>query len=250
MSKKLIAFGDVHFPQHDQQALEVLRKVVRDTKPDIVVCLGDLLDCKAFATHPPDGEPDTPYDEELRMANELFDHIQKYSGRLVMVEGNHEHRIARFAARDRGGKAAWSMLSPKVNLSKGRSKFTYVPYSNEHGQYAHYKITPTLAAVHGWSYALNATRQHLNMSQGMSIIHGHTHRSDHVRVQQVFARGTIDAVSAGCLCQLIPTYCVGNPMTWTHGFVQGFLGTQSHTLYVVPVEGGGCVLPSGKETKV
>jgi Predicted phosphohydrolases len=246
-SRKLLAFGDVHFPQQDDKALEVFKRVVQDTKPDLVVCLGDVLDCKAFSTHAPDGESDTPYHQELAQANALFDFIQKYSGKLVMIEGNHEYRVIRYAARERAGQAALSLLSPRKNLAKGRKNFTYVPYDGSEGMNAHYAISPNLVAVHGWSFAQDATRQHLKLSQGKSVIHGHTHRSDHVMFRKVWERGKVEAVSAGCLCTLLPKYQVGSPNTWTHGFVQGFIGSKTHTLYFVPIVDGTCVMPSGKE---
>lgn len=249
MSRKLLVFGDVHFPQQDDKALEVLRKVVQDTKPDLVVCLGDVLDCKAFSTHSPDIEGDTPYHHELEQANRLFDFIQKYSKKLVMLEGNHEYRVVRYAARERAGRASLSLLSPRKNLGKGRRNFEYVPYDGKKGMYAHYAISPSLAAVHGWSFAQDATRQHLKLSQGRSIVHGHTHRADHVMSQKVWSPGTVEAMSAGCLCDLVPTYNAGSPVTWVHGFVQGFVGTKSHTLYFVPIVDGACVMPSGREVK-
>ena len=249
-NRRFIAFGDVHFPQQDDAALEVLKKVVRDMKPDLVLCLGDLLDCKAFSTHSPDITGDTPYQSELEQAGRLFDELQKSCGRLVMLEGNHEYRVTRYAARERAGKAALSMLSPRANLSRGRKNFTYVSYEGTPGQYAHYAVAPWLMAVHGWSCAADATRRHLWMGQGRSVIHAHTHRSDHHIAQNYWGKGTVEAVSAGCLCRLVPTYNVGSPVTWTHGFVQGFVGRSNHTLYFVPVVGGSCVLPSGKEVKV
>lgn len=250
MSRKLLVFGDVHFPQQNDKALEVFKKVVQDTKPDITVCLGDLLDCKAFSTHAPDVEGDTPYQQELVQANELLDFIQQHSGKLVMLEGNHEYRVIRYAARERAGQAALSLLSPRKNLSRGRKNFTYIPYDGKEGMYSHYAVTPNLVAVHGWSYAQDATRQHLKLSQGRSIIHGHTHRADHVMSQKVWGKGTVEAMSAGCLTKLIPTYSVGSPVTWVNGFIQAFLGSKSHSLYFVPIIDNTCVMPCGKEVVV
>lgn len=251
---KLIAFGDVHFPQQDDTAIEVFRKVVRDTRPDLVVSLGDVIDCKPFSTHAPDAEGDTPYERELSLAATLFDYLQAHSGRLVAVEGNHEYRVTRYAARERAGKAALSLLSPRRLLSRGRGRgFRYVPYDGDRpGTYAHYALSPHLVAVHGWSYAQDATRQHLRMAQGRSVIHGHTHRADHVMSQRVWEEGTVEAMSAGCLCRLVPTYAVGSPVTWVNGFIQGFIGARrkTHCLYFVPIVSGACVLPSGKEMKL
>lgn len=250
MTGKLIALGDLHAPYQNGQAVEVAKKTIRDFKPDIVVLMGDMIDCKAFSTHAPDIEGDSPYHRELAIVNALIDFVQEHAGKTVYLEGNHEYRVIRHAARDRVGKAALSLLSPRKNIGKGRRDFTYVPYDGREGMNAHYAISPNLVAVHGWSYAQDATRQHLKLCQGRSVIHGHTHRADHVMSRKVWSRGTIDAMSSGCLCNLTPTYSVGNPNTWVNGFIQGFIGSKNHTLYFVPIVDGTCVLPSGKEVKV
>lgn len=42
----------------------------------------------------------------------LLDRLQKVCGRLVMVEGNHEYRLDRWAAVAAEGRGAYSMLAP------------------------------------------------------------------------------------------------------------------------------------------
>ena len=41
------------------------------------------------------------------------------------------------------------------------------------GRYPHHKVNARVIAVHGWSYARHATKNHLQISQGKSVIHGH-----------------------------------------------------------------------------
>ena len=245
--RTFLAVGDAHGEQRNEESVEVVKKVIRDNKPDLVLFLGDMIDCKGFSTHAPDSEEDAPYQQELDWVNSLIDYVQKYTSKTVYLEGNHEYRVLRYAARERAGQAALSLLSPRRNIGKGRKDFTYVPYDGKEGMYAHYAISPNLVAVHGWSYAQDATRQHLRLAQGRSVIHGHTHRADHVMSQKVWGKGTVEAMSAGCLCRLIPTYNVGSPVTWVNGFIQGFIRSKSHTLYFVPIVDGTCVMPSGKE---
>jgi len=89
-SKTMLAFGDVHIPHHNPRALEVFCRAAERLRPDLIICLGDLLDCGQFSTHPPTfGVPETEYVDDLREANALLDGLQKVCGRLVMVEGNH-----------------------------------------------------------------------------------------------------------------------------------------------------------------
>jgi len=248
-SKTFLAFGDVHIPYHNGPALEVFCQAAERTRPDLIVCLGDLLDCGQFSAHPVTyGMEETDYVEDLRVANELLDRLQATCGRLVVVEGNHEYRLDRWAAGTTEGRGAYSMLAPRIRLTKGRSKFTYVPYGSVTGRYPHYQLNSRVIAVHGWSYARNATKNHLQISQGKSVIHGHTHRADTSIVQNIWSPGkVIQASSAGCLCRPIPLYGTGRPVEWVNAFILGYLGRRSDTLYTIPILEGRCILPDGTE---
>jgi len=123
--------------------------------------------------------PQTEYVDDLRVANALLDRLQQACGRLVMVEGNHEYRLDRWAAVAAEGRGAYSMLAPRIRLSRGRSRFVYVPYGSADGTYPHYAVNDRIIAVHGWSYARHATKNHLQISQGKSVIHGHCLPTDY-----------------------------------------------------------------------
>ena len=174
-SRTMLAFGDVHIPRQNGRAVEVFCRAAQRVQPDLIICLGDLLDCGQFSSHPPThGVPETDYEEDLRQANALLDRLQDACSRLVMVEANHEYRLDRWAAGTAEGRGAYSMLAPRSRLAKGRSRFTYVPYGSAGGTYPHYRVNSRIIAVHGWSYARHATKNHLQISQGKSVIHGHS----------------------------------------------------------------------------
>jgi predicted phosphodiesterase len=248
-SKTMLAFGDVHVPKHNPRAVGVFCRVADRLRPDLIVCLGDLLDCGQFSVHPPTyGVPETEYVDDLRVANDLLDRLQKACGRLIMVEGNHEYRLDRWAAAATEGRGAYSMLAPRIQLTRGRTHCTYVPYGSADGRYPHYPINSRIIAVHGWSYARHATKQHLQISQGKSVIHGHTHRADACIIQNIWSPGNIiQARSAGCLCHPIPLYGTGRPVEWVNAFIIGYLGRRSDTLYTIPIMDGRCILPDGTE---
>ena len=250
-TKSLLAFGDVHVPHQNAQAVEIVCRVAERLKPDLIVCLGDLLDCGQFSIHLPTyGMPESDYEDDLAAANALLDRLQGCCGRLVLLEGNHEHRIDRWAAATTEGRGAYNLLAPRVQLMRGRKNATYIPYGSVDGRYPHYKINGRLGAVHGWSYARHATKAHLDKSQGRSIIHGHTHRADASIIQNIWSVGeTIQSRSAGCLCKPIPLYGTGRPVEWVNAFILGYLGRRSDTLYTVPVTGDRCILPDGMEVR-
>lgn len=247
-----LVFGDVHFPHANMTAVAVVKRAAEMLKPDLIVCLGDLLDCGQFSTHPPTwGVAETNYEDDLSSANGLLDHMQKHAQqRVAMVEGNHEYRIDRWAAATSEGRGAYNLLAPRIMLSRGRSKFTYVPYGSADGKYPHYKINNRLVAVHGWSYARHATKNHLQISQGMSVIHGHTHRADSSIQQNIWSEhGIVQAHSAGCLCKRIPMYGVGNPVEWVNAFVLLYSGRRDDTIYTIPIVNDRAILPDGREVK-
>lgn len=249
-ARTFLAFGDVHFPYQHPGALEVFCRVAERLKPDLLVCLGDILDCSQFSTHPPTfGVMETEYRQDLHQANDLLDRLQKTCKKLVLIEGNHEYRIDRWAAATTEGRGAYSMLAPRKRLMDGRKNVTYVPYGSANGRYPHYRLNGRIVAVHGWSYAKHATKNHLSLSQGRSVIHGHTHRVDTSIVQNIWSPGKIvQARSAGCLCKTIPLYGTGRPVEWVNAFIFGYMGKRSDTLYTIPIMANRCILPDG--TKV
>ncbi len=252
MAKKLIAFGDVHYPKENPVAVEILKKTIARLKPDISVSLGDLLDCGQFSQHPPTyGVPESDYETDLAQANALIDFVQKHTTeRTVLIEGNHEYRLDRWAAQHAEGRGAYNLLAPRIQLMRGRKKCTYVTYGSADGRYPHWKVNQRIVAVHGWSYAQNATKEHLKKSQGKSIIHGHTHRADASIFPNVWGAGTVQARSAGCLCMPIPLYGTGSPVEWINAFIIGYLGRRSDTLFTVDIKGDFAILPDGTEMRV
>jgi len=250
-SKTVLAFGDVHIPYQQPEAVEVMCRAAERLRPDLVVCLGDLLDCSQFSRHPPTyGLLETEYAEDLATANALLDRVQATCDRLAIIEGNHEYRIDRWAAATAEGRGAYSMLAPRVRLTDGRPGTTYVRYGSASGRYPAYRVNRRIVAVHGWSYAKHATKQHLAISQGRSVIHGHTHRADASIVQNVWSPGrVVQARSAGCLCKTIPLYGTGRPVEWVNAFILGYLGRRSDTLYTIPIMGNRCILPVGTEVR-
>jgi len=251
MSRSFIAFGDAHVPNDNSQAIEGLKRTIAYIKPNITVSLGDMLDCSQFSAHPPTwGEEDTDFADDLGKVNGLLDFIQSHTkDRTVCVEGNHESRIARWAAKNKEGRAIYNMVCPRIRLSKGRKKFTYIPYTTVDGRYPHYKLNGRIVAVHGWSYAKHATAMHLTLSQGKSIIHGHTHRAQAEHRQSLWGKAECVGMSAGCLCRPIPTYGTGSPVSWVNGFILGYMGRNSDRMYFVAIDpdNGDVILPSGKK---
>lgn len=253
-----ISFTDVHFPYQNDTALEVVKKVIQTVKPDITTCLGDLLDCSQFSAHDPSfGIAETAFDQDIDQAKDLLDFVQKHTRqRTIVLLGNHEYRIERWAAKHKEGRAIYNMVAPHIQLGKTstgdmRKKFTLVPYGSANGKYPHYKLNNRVVQIHGWSYAQGVTREHLRMSQGKSVLLGHCHRVQSQIIQNVWEDGdNIQCHSIGCLCKLVPLYGCGSPVDWVNAFCLGFHGRNSDSFYTIPIRKNKCILPDGKEIKI
>lgn len=99
-----------------------------------------------------------------------------------------------------------------------------------------------------WPLPVDEATYELEFSIPLPLAVGHTHRADVAMIQNVWREGDIiQARSAGCLCRPIPLYGTGRPVEWINSFILGYLGRCSDSLYTIPITGGRCILPCGKE---
>jgi predicted phosphodiesterase len=254
-SKLWFFFPDIHFPEHDEEAVACAMAAHRVLKPTNTVMLGDVMDCGIFSAHTKRTIPETlAYnfkEQEIDPVNSLLDDIQKQTkSHTYYLQGNHEERIERWAVNN--GQVALSLfdlLNPMHTIAKGRKNFTMIPYSVPTGDRMGYvQITSDLVAVHGWSFARHAAQIHLEKSRSRSIVFGHTHRHQVASGRDPWTGKSIRAFSPGCLSKLQPLYMTGgNPTDWSQGFAMVYVGRNSWTEYCVTIENGKCVLPDGRE---
>lgn len=227
--------------------------------------LGDAADCEVFSSHSPGDLEDRGGNflrDEVAPYNALIDAFQGKAARpWVQLFGNHENRIERWLANSVGSAAA--SIAPLVSMesllryrvdAKGRphrerENFTCVPYVAR-GLYSHYKITPNLFAIHGWSCAKHASKVHMDQAKTVSIVHGHTHRAQSYTTRNPWTNEIYQAWSPGCLAKMIPLYMAKNPNEWTHGVSVIYIAADNPldwTHYTIPIQRGRAILPDGRE---
>lgn len=89
--------SDLHAPFHHPHALDFLRDIGRELKPDSVICSGDEVDCHNFARWPRAADAVGP-NEEVEGARQTLRALSKIYPRLTVVESNHTWRPWRRAA--------------------------------------------------------------------------------------------------------------------------------------------------------
>lgn len=265
-AKLWVTLPDIHFPDHDPAAVEIVKKAINILKPDNTLLLGDVLDCGVFSNFKSKAflsEAKHSFEkEEVIPCNNLLDYIQENTKeKTFFLEGNHEARVERWAVNSGlVGKEIFGIISPQKLLSQGRKNFKYILYENTLDKRMGYvQIAPShqsmrtggLVAIHGWSWAKNAARVHLEKSRSQSVIYGHTHRIQLETSRDPWKGNPIIAFSPGTLSKLQPLYATGgSPSEWSHGFALIYVGRTSWTQYIIPITKGCCVLPDGREIKI
>ena len=98
---RVAALPDIHAPFVDVRAFKEALKVVRAYKPDLIVLLGDTLDCLALSgySHPQDLALGDDWVAEVEKSAFVYRDIEKLRASLgadvVEFEGNHEERRGR-----------------------------------------------------------------------------------------------------------------------------------------------------------
>jgi len=271
VTRRILILPDAHYPHHDPEVMAVVEAAVAVLNPDEIVVLGDWLDAENFSGHPRLALEEQRFSylaDEVAPCNDMLDKLQgaNYSRRLVYIGGNHEDRVERFLANQGGGPAEdlFKLASPQRCLTyrvgkngepgdTRRRNFTYIPYRGS-GTLAHYKITPNLIAIHGWSFAQNFNVVNQRAEPGLSIVCGHVHRRD-----VHYARSSVEGVerrywSPGCLCKLQPLYMASTPHDWVHGFSIVYQSERrgaktDWTAYDIGIHAGRAILPDGTEVR-
>jgi predicted phosphodiesterase len=191
-SKLWFWFPDIHFPDQDEEALEVALAAHRILQPTHSGFLGDVLDCDIFSAHSKKTIQEAQTQDfrklELDPCNKMIDEVQANTkSTTYFLEGNHEQRIERWAVNNgRVGESIYDLISPQATIARGRKDFEMIPYEVPSGlRRGFVQIAPAtakmktggLVAVHGWSFAKHAAYVHLEKSRSQSVLFGHTHRS-------------------------------------------------------------------------
>jgi predicted phosphodiesterase len=251
-----VIISDTHGSKIDPGAFAAVLADIKRLDPDEIIHLGDSIDCGGFlAEHHTLGfvaETGYTYEDDVTMANQQFDELQKAApkAKFHLLEGNHERRVETYCvtkALRNGADAEFlrSLISPHTLL---QIKERGIHYYRECDKHRGATVPGWLRLgkcwfVHGISTAKHAAATTLDRAGG-NVVFGHTHRIDsaHAELPNV---GPIAAWNPGCLCIKQPLWRHTSPTGWGNGYAVQIVAKSGEFLHLnVPiVEGKSLLLP-------
>lgn len=211
--KRALLIGDVHLPYHNSGAIEVCFDYAKKEKPDLVVLMGDIIDCHKLSKFL--REPSArKFSEELKQLEQFIEVIKKtFKCRIIYKLGNHEVRYDHFLkekAEELDGVEEFEL----INIIQKRAKDV------EMVQDKRIIMLNELPALHGHEFGrgffnpVNAARG-LHLRAKVSAIQFDVHKtSEHTETD---LHGVIKTTwSVGSLCSLRPQWLPYN--SWNNGF--------------------------------
>ena len=209
--KRVIVFSDAHFTDTPTTAFKALLKMIKEFKPQVIVCNGDAFDGQVLSRFPSINYDQKPTVlEELKACRYHLDEIEKVRPagcRLIWTLGNHDMRYE-----------AW--LVNKVPEYSGVDGFSLKYHFPNWETCWSFWVGEDTIIKHRHRGGRNAGYANLQAAGNTNIITGHTHV---LAIQPITNyQGTYWGVQTGCLADpMSPTfeYCEDGPKDWRSGFV-------------------------------
>jgi predicted phosphodiesterase len=217
--KIAIVLPDIHVPYHDEKAINLVLKYVKDVKPDKIIQLGDFYDTFGISKYDKDPNRVDTLQQEIDTGYKLWKDIKRASPKseLVMLEGNHEARLRAFLMKN-PGVYSLDALKPKNLFKLDELKVKWIPQEET------YKINNSLVVIHGHNAGGGKLSQHSAYSAkntlekwgNVSGIMGHGHRLG-MSCKTLHDGSVVQWYEAGHLANPHPDY-MKNP-NWQQGFI-------------------------------
>jgi hypothetical protein len=217
-------------PSVSQERYTWLGQFILDTKPDVVMELGDFADLHSLSSY----DKGTVKAENARLERDIAsakearrkvtqplrdyqDHLKRlkmkvWKPRLIALCGNHEHRVTRYMNENPN---LYGMFSPDVSGAE-QLGWEWVPFGdviNVAGiDFCHYFTKPGIQRGYSGEYACN----HIIRDYHASCVQGHSHRWEYKRFQPP-GKPVCIALMAGCYFEHHADYAGRDNDRWCRG---------------------------------
>jgi hypothetical protein len=242
--KRLFLIPDAHHPFVKRSSWKLVLKVAKDFRPDILVTLGDFIDCWSVSNYDKSPARSSQLQTEIDAANLALDELDNLKvPRKEYLFGNHEARLEKYLSTRAPELFSMMKIEQLLKLEKRGWGFT---------KYKDYLKIGKLFLVHDTGSAgMYAHIRSMAAFEG-SVVQGHTHRLGSHYIGS--ARGNSHVgISSGWIGdpdQVDYAFRIQSARDWHQGFTVGYMepGGNVH-LQLVPIVDNACVV-SGKRYSV
>ncbi len=171
-----VVLSDIHWDIRHVKAVKAVTKFLEETKPEVIVLLGDIYDAHMLSTYPK-SKRKTYVDlgDEVKSSAKWLNHLCEIAGRVIFTTGNHEDRLKRMEGREPGVPSellTWPNIFEKLGVSPKLEIFN--TKKSKDGILRIGKV----AMIHGHNYGQyqsfsNITKEYTGEH---CIVQGHSHR--------------------------------------------------------------------------
>ena len=229
----LIAFGDLHFPHHDQKLTRILLDVIEDLQPQIILDGGDIISCDCLSDYSKKHSQLVGLESELKAAHSWFESLNQVSpdSKKILLQDNHFYR----RLYDKMRREVWledlSAVQPD-NLLKLK-EYGWVSQKE-------YNFRNVLMFIHGDDQAgsnlnpINKARQMSN-TNGLTVVRFHSHCTGfeiHRHIQHQIA-----AIQLGTFESINDAGYIKHPSlsNWSNSFGLFYLHKKKKEFFFQPV---------------
>jgi len=240
--KKALFIADVHYPLYDKKVFEIIKRILKDEKPDYLVFLGDCFNADGISkfsiTDHEDGFFETLREIEGFRQDYFLPLIKLVpKGNILWTLGNHDgRRVEDFLYRieKKCHPDKHKDYVEKINLKRLFPEASFKRYNECH------KIGK-LYLTHGEFHGKNHAERHVR-EYGKSILYGHLHTYDVKTVNTKANNKVHSGYSMPCACQLDQPYIENKSSSWVQGFSVGYFQDNGNfNLYITSIIDGVCI---------
>jgi len=249
----VVILPDIHYPEHSEASIDLVKKFIKDIQPDTIVYQGDNLDMGVISHWNKDKKRKVElkrlkkdYEGFVQNILDPIEKLAKKNTQFVWLNGNHEDWANQYLDKN---PELEGIIEPELCLGLAERGYTFVPFNEVH------KIGK-LNIIHGYYTSKYHSAKTLEVF-GESICYGHLHSPQmHSKVSPMKPEVFHAAYGLPCLCDLSPDFMKKRPNSWVHGFgVVYIMPNGDFNLYPVIIVNNkfvfnGKAYESNKKTKV
>jgi hypothetical protein len=218
--KRGIVFGDLHAPYQDEHAVEILKQVIQDVKPHVLIDLGDTSEFESI-NHYDKNKPlkleGKRLTKDIERVEDILSDFRTIIGKdcqFIHLTGNHCERLIRYVE-------AHAELAETfdIDVTKRVVNFKHCDLNVPHGRFYN---EGKLMFHHGDRRGYQSIHHAKQWAQiGRSVVYGHFHSVQRFPHETLKRDGTTDSHAAfgiGCLCIRDRDWMYNQKSVWQQSF--------------------------------